>query len=89
MFVSIYGMCVRRPFYVCALQVVKFHPNGNYLGTGSSDRTVRLWDVVTGECVRVFSGHKGAITALAFSPDGKYLAAAGVSVCMWVCGWSV
>ena len=80
-------MCVSS--LLCALQVVKFHPNGNYLGTGSSDRTVRLWDVVTGECVRVFSGHKGAITALAFSPDGKYLAAAGVSVCMCVCEWSV
>lgn len=35
-----------------------FHPNSNYIATGSSDRTIRLWDVLTGNCVRIFTGHK-------------------------------
>lgn len=35
-----------------------FHPNSNYVATGSSDRTIRLWDVLTGNCVRIFTGHK-------------------------------
>jgi transcription initiation factor TFIID subunit 5 len=56
---------------------VKFHPNSNYLATGSSDKTVRLWDISRGNCVRVFSGHNGPVQALAFSQDGTKLATAG------------
>lgn len=41
-----------------SLQVVQFHPNSNYIATGSSDRTVRLWDVLTGNYVRLMTGHK-------------------------------
>lgn len=62
---------------VCSHQVVKFHPNGNYVATGSCDKSVRLWDVVNGNCVRIFTGHKASTHALAFSPDGKLLASAG------------
>lgn len=47
------------------------------MGSGSSDKTVRLWDISSGSPVRIFTGHQGAVTALAFSPDGKYIASAG------------
>ena len=40
------------------LQCVQFHPNSNYVATGSSDRSVRLWDCVTGNHVRLMTGHK-------------------------------
>ena len=39
-------------------QVVQFHPNGKYIATGSSDRTCRLWDVQSGQCVRLLPGSK-------------------------------
>lgn len=37
---------------------VAFHPNINYLGTGSADRAVRLFDVRSGKGVRIYTGHK-------------------------------
>ena len=60
-----------------SLQVVKYHPNGTYIATGSGDRTVRLWSVQESRTVRLFQGHRGTIMALAFSRDGKLLASAG------------
>jgi WD40 repeat protein len=36
---------------------------------------VKLWDVATGEECAVIKGHAGQVSSLAFSPDGKLLAA--------------
>ena len=33
-----------------------------------------MWDCVAGTCVRVLTGHKASIHALAHSNDGRYLA---------------
>jgi len=56
---------------------VKFHPNSNYIVTGGSDCTARLWDIQKGSCIRIFKGHLGPIYALAITPDGKTLATSG------------
>src|SRR4051794_34047668 len=39
--------------------------------------TVKLVDVATGKELRAFKGHTEAVTALAFSPDGRQLASGG------------
>src|SRR5205807_4615864 len=39
--------------------------------------TIKLVDVATGKELRAFKGHTEAVTALAFSPDGKRIASGG------------
>ncbi len=58
-------------------QCIQFHPNSNYVATGSTDRSVRMWDCLNGQCVRYMTGHKGSISALAFENSGRFLASAG------------
>ena len=48
----------------------------SFLLTGSGDRTARLWDVATGQAIRVFNAN-AVLQDVAFSPDGQLVVAAG------------
>jgi WD40 repeat protein len=57
---------------------------GRYIVTGSHDKTVRVWDAATGTLQRTIRlpagpGHVGKIYAVALSPDGKTVAAGGLT----------
>lgn len=43
----------------------------------SFDFTARLWDSVTGDCLKVFTDHTKYVFALSFNPDGTLLASGG------------
>jgi WD40 repeat protein len=47
------------------------------LASGSEDQTIRLWDVRTGHCFNILSGHSGWIRSVAFNHDGNMLASGG------------
>jgi hypothetical protein len=53
---------------------VAFSPNGQFLASGSDDKTIKLWDVATGSLVRTLAGHSSIVTSVAFSPNGQFLA---------------
>ncbi len=55
-----------------------------FIATASSDGTVKVWDFSTGNVLYTFSGHKGVVTGIAFSPDGRYLTSAGVDGSMYL-----
>jgi WD40 repeat protein len=43
---------------------------------GSRDNTIGLWDIAMYQPIVRLKGHTAALNSLAFSPDGKMLAAA-------------
>jgi WD40 repeat protein len=58
------------------LNSVAIFPDGKYVISGSSDQTIKIWDLKTGEEVFTFKNDKHWITALAITPDGKQLISA-------------
>jgi platelet-activating factor acetylhydrolase IB subunit alpha len=49
----------------------------DYLVSGGRDRTVRLWNIVTQECLSVFKYHENWVRSIALHPSGKYILSTG------------
>lgn len=50
-----------------------FSPDGDRLVSTCRDRTVTPWDAGTGEELLTLRGHDSFVSAVAFSPEGRYL----------------
>jgi platelet-activating factor acetylhydrolase IB subunit alpha len=44
-----------------------------YLASGSRDRSVRLWDTLSGQCLLVFPVHDSWVRSVIIHPTGKYI----------------
>jgi WD40 repeat protein len=57
---------------------IAISPDGKIFASGSDDRTVRLWNLETGEWIYMFTGQAGAILSVSFSPDGNTIASGSI-----------
>ncbi|MDH3199131.1 MAG: WD40 repeat domain-containing protein, partial [Candidatus Krumholzibacteria bacterium] len=59
---------------------VAFSPDGARIVSSSRDKTVRLWDAMSGEPVDApLRGHQSNVSSVAFSPDGARIVSGGWS----------
>ena len=67
-----------------SVSAVRFVPSGagspsssNHVVSASWDKSLRIWDVSTGYCVKTISGHAGRVRDVSPTFDGRYLLFAG------------
>jgi WD40 repeat protein len=86
---AVNGVCIRRleqePRSSNQVLFIAFSPNGHTLAVGEvgvvpADVTLR--DSHSGAIIMRLTGHKAGVHALAFSPDGRILATAGIDSCI-------
>ncbi|WP_096665096.1 WD40 domain-containing protein, partial [Dolichospermum compactum] len=53
---------------------VAYSPDGQAVASGSSDNTIKLWNVNTGNLLQTLTGYLSLVRSVAYSPDGKTLA---------------
>jgi small GTP-binding protein len=54
-----------------------FSADQRFALSGSFDNTMRLWDVETGQCLRVLEGHENSVSGIAWSPDQRFVLSGG------------
>ncbi|KZP02221.1 WD40 repeat-like protein, partial [Athelia psychrophila] len=64
---------------------VCFSPDGSKIVSGSWDKTVRVWDAVTGQpAMPPLQGHEEAVHSVCFSPDGSNIASGSSDKTIWL-----
>jgi WD40 repeat protein len=64
---------------------VNFTPDGKGLVSSSRDKTIKVWDLATGNLKRTLTDHKDGVYVVTFSHDGKLMASgsADKKIILW------
>ncbi len=55
-------------------------PDGQTLASASYDKTIKLWNLKTGQLINTITGHNSWVRSIAISPDGQTIASGGGSL---------
>lgn len=62
-------------FDYCNIHDLSFNPqDDNILASGSSDRTIKIWNLQQQQEIRTLKGHNEEVLTVIFSPDGEVVA---------------
>ena len=53
---------------------VCYSPDRKYVVSGADDKTINIWEIETGRCIRTLEEHTSSVTSVVYSPNGKYVA---------------
>lgn len=69
------GITLRRILrgHTGSINRIACSPDGRFLASPSSDKTIRIWDVTCGECTSVLEGHGEWVSSVAWAADGHRL----------------
>jgi WD40 repeat protein len=56
---------------------ISFTNDGRLVASGSEDKTIKIWDISSGQCLTTFRGHLNIVRMAAFSPDMTLCASGG------------
>lgn len=48
------------------MRALVFHPNGQHLLSASDDKTIRIWDLVSGRCAKTVDAHSHFVTCMSW-----------------------
>ncbi|KAJ7816197.1 WD40-repeat-containing domain protein [Mycena leptocephala] len=65
--------CLRTIDVDYAVAAIAFSPGGTHIVSGSEDKTIRTWDVITGTELQRLQGHSDCVGSVEFSSDGTYI----------------
>jgi len=71
-----------------SIRALAFSPNGRVLASGSSDSTIRIWELASGKELKALTSRFGAARAVAFSPDGGLVASGGDDGSLRIWDWA-
>ncbi|WAO86205.1 NACHT domain-containing protein [Fusarium falciforme] len=68
--------------------LTQFSPDGAILGSIHEDKTVKIWEIATGNCLHILSGFASEVKAMSFSPDMRLVASGSADKMVHICSIS-